>query len=80
MGLLQQYGLRQGFSRVGMPGANAWSESFFAHLKKKPAHWTHLRTRDEARQKNFANVEGFYNTSRVQKRLDYLNPMEWLSR
>ena len=80
MGLLQRHGLRQSFSRVGMPGDNAWSESFFAHLKKKPAHWTHLRTRDEARQKNFANVEGFYNASRVQKRLDYLNPIEWLSR
>ena len=35
MGLLQQYGLRQSFSRVGMPGDNAWSESFFATMKKR---------------------------------------------
>jgi transposase InsO family protein len=24
------YGIKQSFSRVGMPGDNAWAESFFA--------------------------------------------------
>lgn len=28
MGLLHQYGLRQSFSRIGMPGDKAWLESF----------------------------------------------------
>jgi putative transposase len=80
MRLLIQNELRQSFSRVGMPGDNSWSESFFANLKKETVHWTHFRTRDEARQKIFAYIEGFYNTRRVQKRLDYLSPMQWLSR
>ena len=35
MGLLKKYGIKQSFSRVGMPGDNAWSESFFANLKKE---------------------------------------------
>ena len=34
MKLLKQYGIRQSFSRVGKPGDNAWSESFFANFKK----------------------------------------------
>jgi len=67
--LLTKEGLRQSFSRVGMPGDNRWSESFFANLKKEAVHWVHFRTRAEARQKLFAYIEGFYNTRRVQKRL-----------
>ncbi len=35
MNLLVTKGLRQSFSRVGMPGDNSWSESFFADLKRK---------------------------------------------
>lgn len=30
--LLCRNGMRQSFSRVGMPGDNAWSESFFATI------------------------------------------------
>ncbi len=71
MRLLIQNRLRQSFLRVGMPGDNSWSESFFANLKKETVHWTHFRTRDEARQKVFAYIEGFCNTRRVQKRLAY---------
>lgn len=68
----------QSFSRVGMPGDNSWSESFFANLKKEAVHWEHFRTREEARRKIFAHIEGFYNTTRVQKRLGYLSPMQWI--
>lgn len=38
------------------------SESFFAYLRKETVHWTHFHTRDEARQKIFAYIEGFYDT------------------
>lgn len=62
MNLLVTKGIRQSFSRVGMPGDNSWSESFFGNLKKETVHWTHFRTREEARQKIFAYIEGFYNT------------------
>ncbi len=80
MRLLAKEGVRQSFSRVGTPGDNSWSESFFSNLKKETVHWTHFQTRDEARQKIFAYIEGFYNTRRVQKRLGYLSPMQWLIR
>jgi putative transposase len=76
--LLIRLGLRQSFSRVGKPGDNAWSESFFANLKKEAVHWVHFATREQARQAMFAYIEGFYNTRRAQKRLGYLSPMEWL--
>jgi putative transposase len=79
-GLLTRYGLRQSFSRVGKPGDNAWSESFFANLKKESVHWIHFKTREEARQAMFAYIEGFYNTRRVQKRLGYLSPKQWLEK
>ena len=78
MSFLEKSGLRQSFSRVGMPGDNAWSESFFANLKKEAVHWVHFATREEARQAMFAYIDGFYNTKRVQKRLGYLSPLQWL--
>ena len=78
MSLLAGNGIHQSFSRVGTPGDNAWSESFFANLKKETVHWILFRTREEARQRIFAHIEGFYNTRRVQKRLGYLSPIQWL--
>jgi len=77
-GLLKGLGIRQSFPRVGKPGDNAWSESFFANLKKEAVHWRHFKTRSEARQAIFSYIEGFYNTRRIQKRLGYLSPLEWL--
>lgn len=78
MNLLSKNGIRQSFSRVGTPGDNAWSESFFANLKKEAVHWVHFKTREEARERIFAHIEGFYNTRRVQRRLGYLSPIQWL--
>lgn len=77
--LLKQLGFQQSFSRAGKPGDNAWSESFFSILKKEAVHWRNFQTREEARQAIFAYIEGFYNTRRVQKRLGYLSPIEWLN-
>lgn len=50
-----------------------------SNLKKEAVHWRHFQTRAEARQAIFAYIEGFYNTRRVQKRLGYLSPLEWLN-
>jgi len=77
MELLKRYGIRQSFSRVGMPGDNAWAESFFATLKKECIHFNQFSTRDELRQTVFAWIEGFYNTRRVQARLGYMAPREY---
>jgi putative transposase len=76
--LLKTHGISQSFSRVGKPGDNAWSESFFANLKKEAVHWVHFRTREEARNAMFAYIEGYYNTRRIQRRLGYRSPIEWL--
>jgi putative transposase len=79
METLKVYGVRQSFSRVGMPGDNAWAESFFATLKKECIHFKHFTTRDQLAQSIFAWIEGFYNTRRVQARLGYLSPRLYAS-
>lgn len=76
--LLCRYGMRQSFSRVGMPGDNAWSESFFATMKKELTHWTHYETKESVRAAVFEYVYCFYNVKRIQKRLGYMSPIEYL--
>lgn len=75
--LVKQCGFRQSFSRVGMPGDNAWSESFFATMKKERFHWWHYDTREQVRAAAFEYIEVFYNSRRVQKRLGYLSPRDY---
>jgi len=77
MDILKLYGIKQSFSRVGMPGDNAWAESFFSTLKKECIHFNHFATRDNLRQTVFAWIETFYNTRRVQARLGYMSPREF---
>ena len=72
-------GWKQSFSRVGTPGDNAWSESFFSILKKEIIHWRFYPTRESARQAIFEYIEIFYNRRRVQKRLGYLSPIQFLT-
>ena len=74
MEMLRLYGLRQSFSRIGMPGDNAWAESFFATLKKECIQFKRVATREELGQLLFSWIEGFYNTRRVQERLGYMSP------
>ena len=78
MALLKQYGFRQSFSRVGMPGDNSWSESFFATMKKELIHWTHYETKEVVRAAVFEYIYCFYNVKRIQKRLGYMSPNEHL--
>ena len=75
--ILKLYGIKQSFSRVGMPGDNAWAESFFAILKKECIHFKQFATRDELRQTVFVWIESFYNNRRVQARLGYMSPREY---
>lgn len=77
--LAAQFGWKQSFSRVGRPGDNAWSESFFSILKKEIIHWHFYPTRDSARQRVFEYIEIYYNRQRKQKRLGYLSPVEFLN-
>ena len=80
MDMLKLYGLKQSFSRVGMPGDNAWAESFFATLKKECIHFRNFVTRDALQQTVFAWIESFYNTRRVQARLGYIPPRKYAAR
>jgi putative transposase len=77
--LIASFGWQQSYSRVGKPGDNAWSESFFANLKKEIVHWNHFTTREEARYQIFTYIETYYNRKRVQKRLGYLSPIDYLN-
>jgi len=74
---LRKSNIRQSFSRVGMPGDNAWAESFFATLKKECIHFRRFATREEIRQTVFAWTEDFYNMRRVQAGLGYMPPREY---
>jgi putative transposase len=76
--LLAQLGFRQSFSRVGMPGDNSWSESFFATMKKEMVHWAHFRTKAEARAAVFDYIYCFYNVTRTQKCLGYMSPRDFV--
>ena len=78
MNLLSSLGLRQSFSRVGMPGDNSWSESFFSILKKEAVYPYHFKTRECARQAVFSYIEIFYNRYRIQKNLGWYSPLQWL--
>jgi putative transposase len=79
MNTLALYGVKQSFSRVGMPGDNAWAESFFATLKTECIRFERFATRDELRQTVFEWIECFYNNRRVQERLGYMTPKEYAS-
>jgi putative transposase len=59
-----------------MPGDNAWSESFFATLKKELTHWRHYETRESVRAAVFEYVHCFYNATRTQRGLGYMSPRE----
>jgi len=74
---LERFGIKQSFSRVGMPGDNTWAESFFASFKKERVHHSYFSTKDDAAFATFSWIEGFYNTRRVQKRLGYVSPSEY---
>jgi putative transposase len=78
MDTLALYGIKQSFSRIGMPGDNAWAESFFATLKKECIHFKQFSTRAELRQTVFAWIHSFYNTRRIQAKLGYMSPKEYI--
>ena len=76
--LLLKLGFRQSFSRVGMPGDNAWSESFFSIYKKEAVHPCTFQARELARLYTFDYIETFYNRQRIQKGLGWMSPVLWL--
>jgi putative transposase len=78
--IVAMHGMCQSFSRVGMPGDNAWSESFFANMKKEKYHWQHYETRAQIKAAAFDYIEVFYNRQRAQRRLGYISPSQYYER
>jgi uncharacterized protein YwbE len=52
------------------------SESFFHTLKVEFTQTQVFRDRDEAKQKIFSYIEGYYNLKRVHSAIDYKTPYE----
>ena len=59
--LAAQYDWKQSFSRIGKPGDNVWSESFFSILKKEIIYWHFYPIREAARQRVFEYIAIYYN-------------------
>ena len=78
--LVAMHSMRQSFSRVGVPGDNSWSESFFAIMKKEKFHWRHYKTRDHVKAVVFEYIEVLYNRKRAQKRFGYISPSQYYER
>jgi putative transposase len=49
------------------------------NMKKEIVHWRFYPTREAARQAIFEYIEVFYNRHRLQKRLGYLSPIQFLN-
>jgi transposase InsO family protein len=72
--------LDQSFGSTGDCYDNAAVESFWATLKRELA-WIHDTTtwqsRAELRSALFDYIEGFYNPSRIQRRLEHQSPVDY---
>lgn len=77
---LLEYGIIESYSRRGNPYDNACIESFHSVLKKELIYPQELKSYSELKRILFEYIEGFYNTRRIQKRLGYLSPKEYLKK
>lgn len=75
--LISQAGGRQSMSATGSCYDNAVTESFFGTLKRELVHHFAFGTRQEAKSRIFAYIEGFYNRQRLHSAIDYLSPEQF---
>jgi putative transposase len=75
--VIERHGLRASMSRKGNCWDNAWSESFFATLKKELVGDGVFDSMREAELEISAYVEGFYNRKRRHSSLGMISPMEF---
>jgi transposase InsO family protein len=73
---LADNGILPSMGSVGDSYDNALMENFFSTLKIELVYRNAWRTRDEAENAIFAYIDGWYNTRRIQRELDYLSPDE----
>ena len=75
---LREYGALESYSRKGNPYDNACIESFHATLKKELIYDMEVKSYEDTKEAIFEFIEGWYNNERIQKRLGYLSPAEYL--
>ena len=75
---LKKLGALESFSRKGNPWDNACIESFHATLKKELIYDMEVKSYEDTKEAIFEFIEGWYNNERIQKRLGYLSPTEYL--
>jgi len=76
--LLKHLGIKSSMSRKGNCYDNAPMESFFGTLKNELIHHRRYATRKEAIKDITEYIEVFYNRQRIQERLNYLSPAQYL--
>jgi len=74
---LQDNGILPSMGSVGDSYDNALMENFWSTIKIELVYRANWRTRDEAENAIFSYIDGWYNTRRIQKELDYLSPDEY---
>lgn len=52
-------------------------KSIFRTMKKESLEQNNYSDINEVRQKEFENIEAYFNTQRVQSSLGYLTPLEY---
>lgn len=67
-------------SRKGKCYDNAVLESFFHTLKAKLNHLKRYKTRQQAKNEVFEDVEFFYNRQRMHSKLKDMSPFEYKDR
>ncbi|MBF6168594.1 IS3 family transposase [Streptomyces gardneri] len=53
------------------------SRGFFSTLKTELVYRNFWRTREDAENALFSYIDGWYNTQRIQKKLDWRSPDEY---
>ena len=77
-GKLKEYEALESNIRKGNPYDNECIESFHAILKKELISDIEIKTYEELKVVLFEYIENWYNNERIQKRLGYLSPGEYL--
>ncbi len=67
------------YSRKGNPYDNACIESFHSVLKKELIHHKKYETFEEAMEDINEYIEDWYNNRRIQKKLNWKSPKEFLN-
>lgn len=71
-------GCKLSYSRKGNPYDNACIESFHSVIKKEMIYQEKTRTFEETKKALFEYIEGWYNSRRIQQKLDYQSPYDFL--